>query len=141
MIETTWLEIPTNYSGVRVDRHSVMPNHLHGIIVLGNIPSPTEGEAADTKRELTSGSILDQQEASTSFSLHDIVGRFKSLTTFRYTQGVKELGWARFDKRLWQRDYHEHVIRDSRDWIRIVQYIDENPIRWHEDPENPELST
>jgi hypothetical protein len=38
-----------------------------------------------------------------------------------------------FDKQIWQRNYYEHVIRNEKDYLRVCQYIDENPARWEED--------
>jgi putative transposase len=71
-------------------------------------------------------------------SLPDVVQRFKSLTTARYRHGVYELGWAPFPGRLWQRNYHEHIVRNERALSRIRQYIVDNPPRWERDIENPD---
>jgi REP element-mobilizing transposase RayT len=59
-----------------------------------------------------------------------IVGAFKSITTVEYIRGVDNLGWPRFYKRLWQRNYYEHIIRDAAEWNRIDAYIQANPARW-----------
>jgi len=71
-------------------------------------------------------------------SLADVVQRFKSLTTKRYADGVRQHGWRAFPGRLWQRNYFEHIIRNdySRDQIRL--YIASNPASWALDRENPE---
>jgi putative transposase len=63
-------------------------------------------------------------------------GAFKSIATVEYLRGVRE-GWPQFRKRLWQRNYYEHVIRDEKALNRIRQCIDENPARWAFDDENP----
>jgi putative transposase len=70
--------------------------------------------------------------------LGDVVGAFKSLTTDLYVQGVKQNGWLPFRRRLWQRNYHEHIIRNDGALNRIRQYIAENPANWASDPENPQ---
>ena len=59
------------------------------------------------------------------------------MTTNAYIHGVKELGWAQFNGKLWQRNYYEHVIRNAADYERIYNYIESNPWRWAEDEENP----
>jgi REP element-mobilizing transposase RayT len=69
--------------------------------------------------------------------LGDIVGTFKSLTTVRYTQGVKTDGWPAFRERLWQRNYYEEILRGNTALLRVRDYIAENPHRWTTDPENP----
>jgi len=66
-----------------------------------------------------------------------MVHRFKTLTTKRYTDGVKERGWATFRARLWQRGYFDHVVRDDRDLERIREYIATNSLRWALDREEP----
>ena len=70
-------------------------------------------------------------------SLSDVVHRFKTMTTTRYISGVKTSNWPRFDRRLWQRNYYEHIVRDDDDLNRIRQYISDNPLRWEQDRENP----
>ena len=69
-------------------------------------------------------------------SLSDVVHRFKTMTTRRYAEGVKQNGWPSFRGRLWQRNYFEHIIRDEASLNRIRRYILENPARWAWDPEN-----
>jgi putative transposase len=69
--------------------------------------------------------------------LSQIIQWFKTMTTNAYIHGVKERHWPRFDKRLWQRNYYEHIIRDEAEWMRIHDYIEFNPARWTEDRENP----
>ena len=63
----------------------------------------------------------------------DIVGAFKSITTVAYIRGVKESGWASFDRRLWQRNYYEHIIRNEAAYTRIANYIINNPANWEDD--------
>lgn len=114
MVATIWNELPAFYPGVGVDAFVVMPNHLHGIIVL-TAPSPV----------------------GAGMSLADVVHRFKTMTTKRYVDGVKTAGWPAFRGRLWQRNYYEHIIRDDPSLDRIRRYVGENPSRWPEDGENP----
>ena len=73
-------------------------------------------------------------------SLPDVVHRFKSLTTARYRREVRKSDSQPFAGRLWQRNYYEHVIRDEDDLDRVRRYIEENPLRWDEDPENPAVA-
>jgi REP element-mobilizing transposase RayT len=73
-------------------------------------------------------------------SLPDVVQRFKTLTTKRYSDGVKRHDWPAFAGRLWQRNYHEHIIRSEGSLNQVRQYIADNPARWAYDPENPAAS-
>ena len=61
-------------------------------------------------------------------SLPDVMHRFKTMTTKRYVDGVKNSGWERFNKRLWQRNYWERIIMSDRHLKRIRAYIEKNPL-------------
>jgi putative transposase len=63
------------------------------------------------------------------------------MTTNEYMRGVKQLGWPPFRRRLWQRNYYEHVIRNEDALHRIRQYIANNPAAWMRDRENPDAVT
>jgi len=66
-----------------------------------------------------------------------VVQAFKSVTTHEYTIGVRERGWTPFPRRLWQRNYHDRIIRNEDEMNRIRQYIVDNPLKWDLDRENP----
>jgi len=68
-----------------------------------------------------------------SLSLGDMVHRFKTMTTKRYADGVKQSGWRRFPGKLWQRNYWEHIVRNEMELGRIRQYIHTNPTQWESD--------
>ena len=136
MIQKIWQELPEYYAGVGVDVFTIMPNHIHGIIVLTHVGAgapvgagPCACPAVPTGRP--------QGVAPTVMSLSDVVHRFKSLTTALYRQGVTENGWVPFCNRLWQRNYYEHIIRNEDELNRIRQYIEDNPLKWEMDMENP----
>jgi len=65
--------------------------------------------------------------------LGDAIGWFKTLTTNEYIRGVKTLNWKRFDNKLWQRSYHDHIIRNGYAYYNISKYIKENPENWKKD--------
>jgi putative transposase len=62
-----------------------------------------------------------------------VVQWFKTMTTNEYIRGVKNLGWIRFDGKLWQRNYWEHIIRDEYSYQNITEYIINNPLKWEND--------
>jgi REP element-mobilizing transposase RayT len=130
MVERTWRELAECYPGVEVDAFVVMPNHVHGIIVL----------VGAGPRACPEGSGQPQGVART-ISLPDVVHRFKSLTTAKYRWGVHNDGWRPFPGRLWQRNYYEHIVRDEEELNRVRQYIIDNPARWEDDVENPNVRT
>jgi hypothetical protein len=58
---------------------------------------------------------------------------FKTMTTNEYIRGVKQNGWRPFRKKLWQRNYYEHIIRNDDEYRRIAKYIANNPANWATD--------
>ena len=148
MIESVWCELPDHYPGVAVDAFVVMLNHIHGIVILVGAGAPACPEPGQPqgvpdrpgKPQGVGGELGQPQGVAPTLSLPDVVHRFKSLTTARYRREVRDSGWQPFAGRLWQRNYYEHVIRDEDELDRVRQYIAENPLRWDEDPENPEVA-
>jgi putative transposase len=134
MIRSVWHEIPSHYPGNDIDKFVVMPNHIHGILIVGAGPRA----CPENKRKPKSPCGQPQGVAPTGLSLPDIVHRFKTMTTKQYADGVKQLGWQPFYGKLWQRSYYEHVIRDEDELNEIRQYILTNPLKWALDRENPE---
>ena len=129
MIKDVWQNIPVNYPGFELDEFTVMPNHIHGIIIIPETnPSRT--------KELQGG--RPQRVAPTELSLSDVIERFKSFTTKRYIDGVRQAGWQPFDGKLWQRGYYEKIIRVEIELNEIRQYIISNPLQWALDRENPD---
>jgi hypothetical protein len=70
-------------------------------------------------------------------TIGDIVGAFKSITTHEYIIGVKNNNWPEFNKKLWQRNYYEHIIRNEKSLNKIREYIINNPFKWDTDRNNP----
>jgi REP element-mobilizing transposase RayT len=113
MVAALWDGIAARFSSVEIDQFVVMPNHLHGILVLPD--ADTSG--ATTRVAPTIGEIVEAPLVGapvTGVRLGDVVGAFKSLATVGYIDGVKANGWPEFRGRLWQRNYYEHIIRDER---------------------------
>ena len=123
MVQAVWEDLSNHYVGIDPDAFVVMPNHIHGIVVLVG----TEAHAIPTSEGQPQGVAPTRNGAK--MSLSDVVHRFKTLTTKRYIEGVKRFSWASFATRLWQPNYFEHVIRN--------EYILDNPARWEFDRENP----
>ena len=144
MISTIWHEIPEYYPGIGIDAFQIMPNHIHGIIIVGASPRgcpdpracPVQGQPSGQAQGTASENGQAQGPAPTvGLSFPDIVHRFKTMTTKKYTDGVKDNGWQAFNRRLWQRNYYEHVMRDDEDLTRTREYISNNPLRWADDPD------
>jgi len=110
---------------VVLDTFQIMPNHIHMII---HIVGATL---------VVAPSIRAGIKPAPTTTLGNIIGAFKSLTAHEYIMGVKNNGWKSFDKRLWQRNYYEHIIRNESDLNKIREYIKNNPLFWLKDVNNP----
>ncbi len=132
MVQRTWIELPVHYIGVNIDEFIIMPNHLHGIIIL-NVGA---GPRACPQDEETKGQPQGVAPTKT-LSLPDVVYSLKSLTTKTYIESVKQNDWIPFEKHFWQPNYYEHVVRNEEDLNEIREYIINNPLKWEFDEENP----
>jgi putative transposase len=114
----SWLDLPNHYRHVELDVFAIMPNHLHGIVLLTEVgaglkPAPTK-------------SMVRKQ------ALSEIVRAFKTFSSQRINK-LREMSGNLF----WQRSFYDHVIRDDESLHRIREYIINNPLRWELDQENP----
>jgi len=152
MVNTVWDEIPAHYPGIDVDAFIVMPNHIHGIVAIvgaaprgrpGPEPSNVTVGAAPRGRPGSEPSKNGQPQGvaptAVGLSLPEVVNRFKTMTTKRYADGVKQNGWPVFPGKLWQRNYYERVIRNVNELSAIREYITRNPQQWSMDTDNPKI--
>lgn len=130
IISDVWRKLPDRFASIELDEFVIMPNHIHGIIVLNVGAGPCACPDSITGQP--------QGVAPTKLSLPDAVHRYKSFTTAEYRIGVAQLDWMPFHGKLWQRNYYEHIIRDEGEMHSIREYIRCNPLGWDQDDENPE---
>ena len=147
MIQSVWNEMPQFYYGIEIDAFQIMPNHIHGIIIIKNKFKLFVGAGPCACPNINSGpcacpigqpqNITGQPQGvaptGTGMSLCDVVHRFKTLTTKRYVDGVKNNHWPLFNNKLWQRNYYEHIIRNEKSLNYIQEYILNNPYNWEQD--------
>ena len=157
MIEKIWYEISNDFINIHLHEYITMPNHIHGIIEIsiqnaGIIEIPVR---ADSISALLSEQIIDKihdknraemdsrkraemdsAPAPTKPGLSRIIQSFKRYTTIEYIKMVKQNILPVFDKRIWQRNYWEHIIRNGNEFNRISEYIRNNPIMWSMDKLN-----
>ena len=126
ILREEWLRGAIVRPYVKLDRYVIMPNHMHGILVIERPVRATRRVAPHPSPE------SPRPCGPPSGSLGAILGQFKSVTT-------KRIRAAAHDPSLdvWHRGYYERIIRDTTDWTRVRVYISENPKQWDRDPENP----
>jgi REP element-mobilizing transposase RayT len=108
-VDEIWKDIPKHYQSVELDYYTIMPNHVHGIIILNDVET---GHAPS----------LQQKRAS----LGNVVGSFKSkVTNWAHNNEIKSFAW--------QPRFYDHIIRNEKDLHRIRTYIQNNPLKWELD--------
>ncbi len=102
IIQENWESLPLYYPNVKIDYFCLMPNHIHGII------------------------IIEPSQQDPTKSLDDIVRGFKSVTTRAYNQLVSD----QHKNTLWQTSFYDEIIRNDQMLLDVRKYIYGNPSKW-----------
>lgn len=129
MIGRWWNELKNKYADIEIDEYVIMPNHCHGIIMVGAGLVPAQNGINNHNVRATTRVAPTMGTATVG----DMVGAFKSITTDEYINGVKNNNWEPFGGKLWQRNYYEHIIRNETSLRNIREYIVNNPCQWQQD--------
>lgn len=145
LANTFWLEIPDHFPGVLMDAHIVMPNHVHGILVIDkmdhdkdmvrtpNLGVPTGGTIITTDTDTMINTTINTpnhrtQQASQKWkpqTIGVIINQFKRKCTID--------AWKINPNFAWQSRFHDHIIRNEHEFLRIRDYIINNPKNWETD--------
>lgn len=106
-----WFNLEKRFLNIHLHDFVIMPNHFHGIIELCD---------------------MDRTEHSPAPTVGDIICAFKSITTRRCNKENNLPG-----RIIWQRNYHEHIIRNADCYHKILEYIIANPLKWGDDCYHP----
>ena len=120
-----WLRSAEVRKEIELDAFVIMPNHLHGIVAIHG------GE-----REIVSNCLEAERRTIKPKTIGSFVSGFKAAVTVRANELRGTPG-----KSIWQRNYYEHIIRSEKELNRIREYIENNPLRWQIDRENPDRKT
>lgn len=129
IVQRCWLSVPAHHVHVGIDAWVIMPNHVHGIIILDHgMAGPISLESAGaTERIRTTAQAI----APKAGSLASVVRSFKAaVTKIAREQGCKWNGW--------QARYWDRIIRNDDELLRIREYIVHNPKKWELERDNPE---
>ncbi len=94
--------------GVNIENYVIMPNHIHILLLIDGIGT-------------TQGSFP---------TVSQIMQELKSVTTLDYINGVKSGLFEPFENKIWQKSFHDHIIRNKNDYLKIWEYIENNPFKW-----------
>ncbi len=106
IIETTLKNMIQN--GIKLHTYVIMPNHIHFIIELIDVNENEGGQRRPPLQKIIQG--------------------LKSVTARK----CFKFGY----RTIWQRNYYEHIIRNEKEYIKILEYIQNNPLKWSEDEYN-----
>jgi REP element-mobilizing transposase RayT len=146
-----WLKLPERFPNVEYDVFQIMPNHVHGIILLVDVGAgftPAQNGDANINKNVQpqnvqpqngqpqnvqpqNGQLQNVQPQGIAPTVGDIVGAYKSLVF----NGCLEIYKSKNNimGKLWQRNYYEHIIRDDQSYQTISNYIINNPAKWAAD--------
>ncbi len=133
IVNQCWFDLPNHYENIRLDAFVVMPNHIHGIIIIDN-------------------NIINYHDVETGFNpvstivpTNTIIPPYITIQTknrdglFEFIRALKTFSGRRINelrqsprKTVWQPRFHDHIIRDNDEFYRIRQYIINNPINFIE---------
>ena len=121
-----WQDIPNHFDNVQLDEWVVMPNHVHGVIIINN------NRRDEALPRLYMGNYPQMSKISPKpESLPVIIGSFKSIVTKTINQKYSDAHFS------WQSRFYDHIIRDEKSLDDIREYIRFNPLKWELDRNNP----
>jgi REP element-mobilizing transposase RayT len=120
-----WLEIPKHFPFVELDEFVVMPNHIHGIVIINDRRNSV---CRDVINHVSTGNIFSKISQMNKNSLGKIIRWHKGRTTFEIRK--QQINFS------WQSRFHDHIIRNEKSLYYIRQYIRDNTINWNADRNN-----
>ena len=150
MVERWYHKTQENFPDIVCHEMIVMPNHFHCIWENVGLENALDVGANPCVRPVKNNHVInegahagaplrdvvndsDWVENVSGSPLSAVVGWFKTMSTNEYIRGVKQLDWPPFDRKLWQRNYYEHIIRNDQSLCEISNYIINNPAHWPDD--------
>jgi putative transposase len=151
LAEQYWIEIPNHFPYIELGNFVIMPNHIHGILIIDNTKIPVEtrfiasnnnennstqfiasnnNENNETRliaslRNEKNGGFSGEKNPMLNDNISKIIRWYKGRCTFECRKINSDFGW--------QSRFHDHVIRNSKAFDTIQNYIVENPLKWKED--------
>ena len=115
IIDNQWKDIPNQYDNIELDHYVIMPNHIHGILVIHN--------------------QINRADARPAPTIPDIICSFKSKCAVEYLKYIRQNN-LNISAKIWQRSFYDHVVRNERSLNAIRKYIANNPENWENDIDN-----
>ena len=140
MVGKWWKKLAEKFN-IQSQPFIVMPNHFYGIITIKNTPSANKTTPLGAHPFMQPSCPPDPpmrpdgmgENMVSLRGLGRYISWFKRMSTNEYIRGVKQNQWIRFNKKLWQRNYWEHIIKNDLESEHIHKYIVANPAAWNND--------
>jgi putative transposase len=129
LVQREWQRLTHRFPNIELDEFVIMPNHLHGIILI--IKGTTETEEDNAIEISRCAHTCEQFGKPVPGSIPTIIRSFKSAVSLRINRSRESSSTP-----VWQRNYFERVVRDQSELKQIREYIQYNPAQWSDDPEN-----
>ena len=155
IVQKWWNDISVYFPNVETGMFVIMPNHVHGIIVItaerrGEVVLPYNDPNQNNQQITRNNDDTYQTEESMGIdedaknlggrtpplrkpTLGQIVAYFK----YQSTKEMNKIEDVQTITKFWQRNYYEHIIRNQKELKQKTDYILDNPSRWDDDEENP----
>jgi len=132
IVEECWYDLPNHYSYITLDQFIVMPNHIHGIVIINNAAVETGHIVETGLRPVSTTTTTTTTTTTKNHGLSEIVRALKSFS-------ARKINKLRKTKNLlvWQSRFYDHIVRDEKSLNNIREYIMNNPLNWETDNENP----
>jgi putative transposase len=141
IVTNEWLNTPNIRKNVELDYFIVMPNHLHGIVIING------SELAETHIDASLQMTLINSTGEMIPDLHDIESEagpklvknnLKDIIRGFKSSAAKKLHQNGITNFHWQPRFYDRIIRNENELNRIRKYIEQNPLRWELEKDNPE---
>jgi putative transposase len=130
-----WYELPKHFSFVSLDEFVVMPNHVHGIVIINTKSELTGAGTLQTNVGTLHATSLQQQQRSVQNEFMSYISpKPGSLATVirSYKSVVSKIVHSIDPDFSWEPRYYDHIIRSGKELERIRKYIVNNPAKWDE---------
>lgn len=119
-----WVDIPKLFKNVELDEYVVMPNHVHGIIIINESDIWVQNIDSDVRvKNIEPIRVRSSFQHVPPGSIGSIIRAYKAAVT----RECRRAGLVLF---RWHQNYYEHIIRGEKDYRRIQEYIQNNPLQW-----------
>ena len=129
IVNQCWHDLPNHYHNCKLDEFIIMPNHIHGIVIIDNSDIGMNGDVGTGLKPVRTKPVPTEVK---QYSLSEIIRGLKTFSSRKINEQNPNLTFR------WQSRFYDHIIRDEKSLDKICAYIKNNPPQWELDRNNPE---